>query len=591
VIGAGVLFLGVIYGSFELAGRSRLGSLERRYSELQRADPSGNDADAWVRRSSEYQALARDLDGFAESFRIHSKASEASQLALTCWQASAMAQRASDLIRSGNGADVRAFKSASEEIHQSQLRVLDAAKELKKLEDAKRFTEAAAKAISVWEEEIKRHGLDKTFQARINIPVEVTTSPPGTKVYSWDGKDWTLLGETPANGSPLIVHARPFASFKLEGRRAKFRSAGWEKLVTSYESISLGLERESHPPVSLGKFGPFRCFRDGNKIEEVRVDARFTIDTQAQTIVFVTRQGDLRSVDYQTGHRSWDPVPVGNYGDMTGGPEVLPGQAIFTAGCNGIVSAQDANTGAVVWTQTLGSPVVARPRLTSDGKAIVVATVNGDIVLLAADGGSVRWSVPTEIGVELAPATRGNVVYAASRDGKLRSIDIPSGKVLAIYDALDAITAGPVLAGDRLYVGTKGGRVHAVGIDNPTKAVFVSDPAGAPVIDLAAAGEVVYYATPNDVHAVMTKTGAQVFAPYQPGAPIVGIAPMTDRVALVTESGIVTALDGQSGEVAWWKTLRGPKGETQTVGAPPITLGEDMFIVTREGWLIDVVAD
>src|SRR5262249_51936153 len=158
--------------------------------------------------------------------------------------------------------------------------------------------------------------------------------------------------------------------------------------TNKFEKVTQDLERDSKPPIDLGKCGPFTVGRSTTVFEQVKCESPFVVDAQALALIFTTRQGELRSVDNKLGRANWKgpkgediAVKIGDYGDPTPGPEVLPGRAIFTAGCDGIIRAMDANSGAVVWQQGVGSPIAARPRLTSDGFGLVVGTLNGDIIM------------------------------------------------------------------------------------------------------------------------------------------------------------------------------------------------------------------
>src|SRR5262249_27923794 len=161
---------------------------------------------------------------------------------------------------------------------------------------------------------------------------------------------------------------------------------------------------------------------------------------------------------------------VGDYGDPSGGPEVLPGRAVFTAGCDGWARADDAQSGAAVWKQQLYAPVVARPRLTADRVRLGVGTASEVIVNIHCRRDEGRRKIPHSVNAEGAidrrPATRGNFIYAASRDGRLRTIDAKTYEVLSIYDCQDAVCCGPIVAGDHLYIGTRSGRVHVLAADD-----------------------------------------------------------------------------------------------------------------------------
>lgn len=583
-----------VFGTYELVGRSQCGALVRRYSDLQKAADPGNDETKWRARANDYQQLALDFDRFtAGFFSSSSGAKDAAEFALKSRDAAKGAFEAANAIARGiKIEDIEKFKK---ERADADAAVEKARREIGEAEAKGDFARAANLATETWDLWARQKLIGKPFcEAKIRLPLHITVNPPGSRLVTPEN---AVLGETPATGAPLLLHAVPFQQLKFVAKHAKFKpSALWEKYVTGYEKIPIELERDAKPPVELPQCGPYRVGRMANVMEKVRVDSPFAVDPSAGAILFVSRQGDLWSLDNKLGKPNWQkPVVAGDYGDPSGGPEVLPGRAVFTAGCDGVIRATDPNTGAVVWTQPLNAPVAARPRLTADGFGLIVGTLNGDVIMLDSQGdgpkGKFLWTCPADAAIDTRPAAVGDVVYAGSRDGKLRAIDKKAGSLLtAPYDAQDPICAGPLVVGDRIYIGTRLGSIHALAVSDPSKALFVTPPAGSPIVDLAVSADTIFFATAQEVRAVKVDNGAQVFPPYQPGAQIVGLGLMNGRVAVVAATGEINAID-MTGAVSWTFALKSPKGEFLTVGTPPVVVGEDLYVIAREGWLIVVAAD
>src|SRR5581483_1716227 len=122
--------------------------------------------------------------------------------------------------------------------------------------------------------------------------------------------------------------------------------------------------------------------------------------------------------------------------------------------------------GNIVCSANLGAPILAPPRIDATASYVVAGTLTGDIVCLDLNAATNRiapekWRISTEAAILTQPIIQGNRVIVGSLDDRLRIISIDTGKVLATYDAHEAISAGPVALGDVLYVGTREGRVHA----------------------------------------------------------------------------------------------------------------------------------
>jgi outer membrane protein assembly factor BamB len=148
------------------------------------------------------------------------------------------------------------------------------------------------------------------------------------------------------------------------------------------------------------------------------------------------------------------------------GPVVADGEQTAYVGTSaGTVYAVDADTGAVRWRSSLGSPIVEQPALTPS--TLYVVTSVGDLVTLPAGGCGSAVCSPTAT-VDLAgapagpPAVAGGVVYVASAGGVLEAFSASSpGAVLFTDNLASDITGGPTIASGRVYVGTAGGEVVA----------------------------------------------------------------------------------------------------------------------------------
>src|SRR5262249_6385898 len=65
---AAVAVVGAGFAAYELAGRSRIGDLNDRYTKLVMGEPAGNDAPGWGAYADEFDKLAGDFDSFSKTF-------------------------------------------------------------------------------------------------------------------------------------------------------------------------------------------------------------------------------------------------------------------------------------------------------------------------------------------------------------------------------------------------------------------------------------------------------------------------------------------------------------------------------------------
>jgi outer membrane protein assembly factor BamB len=144
------------------------------------------------------------------------------------------------------------------------------------------------------------------------------------------------------------------------------------------------------------------------------------------------------------------------------------GTRIYTAGVNGVVSAFDASSGKLKWSNELNIDLSAGPGVGED--LLVVAARDGYIVALNAVDGIERWRVNV-IGESLAVPNvtdRGVVIYTT--DGRLRMLSLFDGsEIWTMEQDQPALTlrgtASPVIIGSTIMVGFDNGRLIAINLD------------------------------------------------------------------------------------------------------------------------------
>ena len=153
----------------------------------------------------------------------------------------------------------------------------------------------------------------------------------------------------------------------------------------------------------------------------------------------------------------------------------------------------------------------------SAASGIIFATdADGRVYAINATDGLLKWPLLTDEpllseGVVLAaPLPAGKWLYVCGTDGVLREIDIKNGGQRATHKLGAPVHVGPVRDGNRLYVGSSDGVVHAYHIGS--RGLERLEPAWRPEADeeiagLAASGGRVYVATGNRLVEVDSATG------------------------------------------------------------------------------------
>jgi tRNA A-37 threonylcarbamoyl transferase component Bud32/outer membrane protein assembly factor BamB len=602
VIGAVVAVLALGAGVYEGVGFLKYGSLTAAFQQLQSTRPSPEDDAGWQSLMAESAQLAEQFESFQSTFRYFPRAEAAGGFATKCREVSELAKTSySDAVKSKAiaGQDLERQKQLLKEMAIRREK-LDAAKvTIDGLLKEKKYEDAGKKAVEAWEVA----QIDKR-QGEFKVPVEVSCDLPGVKLY--DGGSNQELPVLPGRGQAVVVMA-PInsAGFKLEARRPKFSTWRADQTFNGYTRLAATLDRVISHRLDLGKTKPFWRFHKQQVDEPVCVVGEMTIDPQTPpTLDFVSQDGLLRSFELKTGRPRWDPQKIGDYGDPTPGPDVLPGKAVATVSADGWVRAYDVGSGGRVAEAPLGAPVIAGCRVDSQPSYLIAGTVTGEIVCIELGSAKPeRWRIHAEGPIATRPLILGDRVFVGSKDDRLRAIDPTNGSVIASYDAREAISAGPIARGNTLLVGTFEGRVHAVNVsdfsvNSTVHSVFTTAAAGHPILQLTLAGSKgIFYATTEDLRGIDASGNNLFSTPFVPqdnGVPleIAGICPMNEAIGVVTINGKVFSVDMKTGTQNWVLDLNADQSKPPvTISVPPLFDGTDLYVATSGGEVIAVVGD
>lgn len=203
-----------------------------------------------------------------------------------------------------------------------------------------------------------------------------------------------------------------------------------------------------------------------------------------RVVIFPFPSGEVTAAMRRAGVRIWGSSVAGkrqgrawgSVSDITGDP-VIVGSTVYVGNQSGRVVALDARNGDRRWTATEGAYSPVWPV----GDAVFLISDEAQLVRLDANTGRVVWAqqLPAFIqaGFRINPFVRrdqrlavykhfgpvlaGGRLIVASDDGFLRFFDPQSGERLAEIALRQGAAAGPVVAGQVLYVVTENGRLHA----------------------------------------------------------------------------------------------------------------------------------
>ncbi|CAA7615505.1 PQQ-binding-like beta-propeller repeat protein [Magnetospirillum sp. SS-4] len=280
----------------------------------------------------------------------------------------------------------------------------------------------------------------------------------------------------------------------------------------------------------------------------------FTIDSRSNVTAFVADKGK----------RLWrtDLTPDGAASSHTSGGLAYEDGMVFAATGFAQVVGMNAQTGEIVWRQTLPAPMRGAP--TVRGGRVLVVTVENQTHALAAEDGAPLWThtgtpEPTGLLAGNSPAVDGNTVVVAYTSGELFALKIESGAPIW-QDSL--ITAR---------------RTENIG--------SLMDIRGLPAIDR---GRVYVIGNGDLMVCLDLKTGRRLWEKEIGG--IQGPWVAGDFLYQLTNGNEVVALDAKTGRIIWvtqmqsWEDPEDKEGRITWAG--PILASDRLILTSSEGKMV-----
>jgi outer membrane protein assembly factor BamB/ribosomal protein L40E len=304
------------------------------------------------------------------------------------------------------------------------------------------------------------------------------------------------------------------------------------------------------------------------------------------------------------GEALWRFQAVGE--PLQSAPAVVNGRVYQTTGDRRVV-ALDAATGRVLWQTPTTGPVDSSPAVA--GGLVFFGLRDGRVVALNADNGQQRWEFQTGNPVITSPAVANGTVYATSGDGSLYAIDAQTGKKRWTWEYGGFLLGSPAVIGDAVMATSSLGILHVLDAISGRHRLSYSLNASVQSSPAVHGGRM-YIGTDNGK--VLAWDWRPVEYPFERGwmrwrqymvrwKMLPGPTPLqkghlwgvqfrrnafsapaavtADTVYLASREGLVLALNADTGETRWSKTIKG------SVWASPLMVGSDLYIATRDGAL------
>jgi outer membrane protein assembly factor BamB len=322
----------------------------------------------------------------------------------------------------------------------------------------------------------------------------------------------------------------------------------------------------------------------------------YTLDSRARVMAHTTGGKPVWAADLTP--------PSDRAGEASGGGLALAGGRLFVTSGFGTVSALDAATGQVVWTQDIGGVGSAAPAVV--GEMLYVMSRDNRAWGIRTSDGKVIWEVagtPAPSGYVGGPgaAVDGRIAVLPFAGGELVSVlrlsgvrswsaNVAGERAGKVYAQVLDIGGDPVLDGNVLYAANSSGRLAALNAGNgerlwtATEGTFgtvvpaggslflVSDNAELVRLDAATGARIWGTPLPDYVKAKPKKRKA-AYAHY--GPILAG-----GRLLVASNDGVMRFFDPVSGALTGQATLPGGAASN------PVVAGGTLYIVTGKGDLV-----
>lgn len=261
---------------------------------------------------------------------------------------------------------------------------------------------------------------------------------------------------------------------------------------------------------------------------------------------------------------------------VSGAPVLRGGKIFFGAGALHVFDPALKKESTV----PLGSEMVGSPGVSDDGRYVAAGTV--DRILTYIDLQSIKefeWQRQLPSPVIGEPVVREGVVYAVCADGMIRAV----AKDRELWNWGGTVSTSPVLAGDRLYVGLREGKV--VGLDLAGAVVWEKDTRGAPATPTVTESTV-YVATATGMLHAFGLTGGKSWA-WQSVKPIRGRPVVAMTRVIVAAEDRLWAIDASTGQHVWYFRPR----EGAKFSATPLVAGKIVYAGASDKALYAVELD
>ena len=146
------------------------------------------------------------------------------------------------------------------------------------------------------------------------------------------------------------------------------------------------------------------------------------------------------------------------------------GDRTFVSGCDSSLHVLDTNTGKELHAVELEGQTAATPAVMGD--TLFVGTMSNQVLAVDWKKAEVAWKFESERRQQpfySSAAVTENLVIAGSRDKRVYGLDRKNGKEIWSFATTGKVDGSPVVAGNRVYVGSFDGYLYVLDLAKGTE--------------------------------------------------------------------------------------------------------------------------
>lgn len=316
--------------------------------------------------------------------------------------------------------------------------------------------------------------------------------------------------------------------------------------------------------------------------------------TSDRMIYTMDAKGLISAVDFNGKTRfTIETVPQEHLESVLGGGLALCDDILIVSSSIGQVLAYDAKTGKALWKENLSAPSRIAP--TIENKIVLITTINNETHAFDLTNGQKKWQhqglqESSALLGGASPAVQDKIAILCYSSGEYYAVDIESGQALwtdtltsalrrDTVSSIAHIKANPIIAMDKVYVISHGGRIVANDLKTGVR-LWQKDYASAQ--NMAIGGDFLFMVTlENELIALERTTGDLKWKTY--------LGDLHEKTKQVLSFTAPILVNGQiivvsnAGELLFVNAKDGKKSSTLKIGAsvmqPPVVVQKKMIIL------------